>query len=112
MTDTFSFIGQFQSADSLNWTVISAEILPWTSEFGRNPLGLAISSTYESGDDNTYFTEVKFYGHDIPFFEYKIEFTETRSSESMAVQSAELELPGLLIADSNTAELSMAPPTQ
>jgi hypothetical protein len=53
-------------------------ILPWTSEFDRNLLGLAISSTYESGDDSKYFMEVKFYGNDIPFFEYNIEFTETR----------------------------------
>jgi hypothetical protein len=28
----------------INWTVISAGNLPWTSEFDRNPLGLAISS--------------------------------------------------------------------
>jgi hypothetical protein len=48
----FSFIGQYQSADSLNWAVISAGNLPWTLEFDRNPLGLAISSTYESEDDS------------------------------------------------------------
>ena len=56
--------------------------------------------------------EVQFYNNDVPFIEYKTEFMKTRNSDSTEVQFAELELPGLLIADSNTDELSMAPPTQ
>jgi len=48
--------------------------------------------------------EVKFYNNDVPFIEYKTEFMKTRNSDSTEVQFAELELPGLLIADSNTDE--------
>lgn len=42
--------GSFDGTADVGWTLISEGNLPWLSEFDRNPQGLAISSTYESGD--------------------------------------------------------------
>ena len=98
--------GAFKSVHSQNWTVISDGNLPWISEFSRNGLNHEISSSYEDGDVSKYFTEVQFYDNTVPYYEYKIEFPGMRDPASSMVHFAELELPGLLIGQTNISPTS------
>ena len=84
------------SDDDSDWELISEGDLPWTSEFDRNPTGVSIYSTNEGGDPNKYYSEVLFYNSTKPYYRYKILFPETRNPDSMQVQFAAIELPGLL----------------
>ncbi|KAL7554934.1 hypothetical protein ACHAWF_018496 [Thalassiosira exigua] len=112
--------GLFQSGTGtdLDWTLISQGSLPWISEFDRNPSGVAISSTYESGDPDKYFMEVNFHENTTPYYEYRFVFLETRNPDSTMTQFSELELPGLLlpvnwqVGDTSGIELANAPTTQ
>jgi len=93
----FYYSGDFDDTADDSWTLIKEGDLPWISEFDRNPLGVGISSTYENGDDNKYYMEVKFYGNTIPYYEYQIRFLELRNPEYLQLQFSEIELPGLLL---------------
>lgn len=93
--------GVFGSDADEGWEQISSGNLPWISEFDRNPSGVQIHSTYESGDANRYFMEAKFYESTTPYYEYKISFLEMREPASTMVQFSELELPGLLVSPLN-----------
>lgn len=55
-----------------NWLLISKGSLPWISEFDRNPTGVEIVSTYESGDSEKYFMEVTLHDSTRPFYEYEV----------------------------------------
>lgn len=103
------FGGQFTSSNSQNWTVISEGNLPWMSEQNRNPVGIKMSSTYETGDPSKYSMQVRFLNNSKSYYEYKIEFPEMRDSESTTVQFAELELPGLLLKDMATSSPTQMP---
>jgi hypothetical protein len=98
--------GAFTSAQPQDWIVISEGNLPWISEFSRNALNHKISSSYEDGDMSKYFTEVQFYDNSVPYYEYKIEFPGMRNPASSTVHFAELELPGLVIGQSNISPTS------
>lgn len=94
----YSSDGSIQSDSSQDWALISEGNIPWISESSRNPLGVAIDgSTYEEGDPDTFFVGVKLYESTTPYHEYKISFPETRGSGSLALQFAEIELPGLIL---------------
>lgn len=88
--------GTFVTLPEEGWDLIEEGVLSWISSFDRNPLGVAISSSYEDGDTSKYFMEKKFYKNTTPYYEYMIQFTETRDPDSNGVQFAEIELPGLL----------------
>jgi len=51
--------GQLMSG--ADWTLIQEGHLPWVSGFDRNPTGQVVQSTYENGDTNKYYMEVKFF---------------------------------------------------
>lgn len=93
----FNAGGSIQSGSDVGWTFINKGNLPWISGFDRNPLGVEIESTYESGDTDRYYHEVKFYDNTTPYYEYKIYFLEMRDPDSLMIQFAEIELPGLLL---------------
>ena len=94
--------GSFESGSGEGWALIDEGNLPWISESDRNPLRVGIESTYESGDTDKYYTEAKFYDNTTPYHEYKISFLEMRDPDSLSLQFAEIELPGLLV---NTGEV-------
>jgi len=87
--------GQLMSG--ADWTFIQEGHLPWVSGFDRNPTGQVVQSTYENGDTNKYYMEVKFFENTTPFYEYKILFPVLRDPQSVTIQFSELELPGLLL---------------
>jgi hypothetical protein len=91
--------GSFENAAGQGWTLIQDGNLPWVSDFDRNAVGtgIAIGSTYESGDTTKYYSEVKFYENTTPYFEYKVLFPGLRDPESLTLQFAEMELPGLVL---------------
>jgi len=89
--------GSIDSGSDEGWTSIKEGNVPWISELDRNPLGVEIESTYESGDTGKYYNEVKFYDNTTPYYEYKIHFLEMRDPDSLMIQFAEIELPGLLL---------------
>jgi hypothetical protein len=81
----------------VDWTTIEEDDLPWISQYDRNPVGIGISSTYENGDTDKNYREVKFFDNTTPYYEYKISFPELKNPESLELQFAEVELPGLLL---------------
>jgi hypothetical protein len=87
----------FNSSLVTAWTDIAEGHLPWISDYDRNPLGLGIFSTYESGDDDHYFMEVTFYDNNSTYMDYRISFPELRDPHSLSLQFAEIELPGLIV---------------
>ena len=87
--------GTFNVSADQGWQEISSGILPWISSESRNPVGLAISSTHNNGDNSLNFVEVKFYDNAEPYYEYKLSFPELRSRSASQLQFAEIELPGL-----------------
>ena len=87
----------FNSSVAAAWTDIAEGHLPWISEFDRNPLGLGIDSTYENGDENHYYMEVVLYDNNSTYMDYRISFPELRDPDSLSLQFAEIELPGLLV---------------
>jgi len=93
----FDFTGNFDDTIENSWTLIQQGDLPWISEFDRNPLGVAVSSTYENGDENFYHMEVKFFANTMPYQEYEIRFPELRNPDSLQLQFSEIELPGMLL---------------
>ena len=60
-------------------------------------MGLKIESTYERGDTSHYYMEVTFYDNVMPYMDYKISFPELRDPDSLSLQFAEIELPGLIL---------------
>mmetsp|Transcript_27403 Transcript_27403/g.44964 ORF Transcript_27403/g.44964 Transcript_27403/m.44964 type:complete len:165 (+) Transcript_27403:2-496(+) len=97
LNQKFYYSGDFDDTADDSWTLIKEGDLPWISEFDRNPLGVAVSSTYENGDENLYHMEVKFYDNTMPYQEYQIRFPELRNPDSLQLQFSEIELPGLLL---------------
>ena len=61
------------------------------ASMARNPQGLQINSTYESGDTNLNFVEVTFHGHSEPYLEYKLAF-ETRTEDYSGLGWAAIEV--------------------
>lgn len=87
----------FDSTLPTAWTDIASGHLPWISEYDRNPLALPIESTYESADDGHFYMEVTFYDNSSPYMDYRISFPELRDPNSLSLQFAEIELPGLIV---------------
>jgi len=81
----------------VDWTTIEEDDLPWISQYDRNPVGIGIASTYEHGDTDKNYRQVKFFDNTTPYYEYKISFPELKNPESLELQFAEVELPGLLL---------------
>ena len=78
------------------WVLIGEGDLPWKDVApGRNARGVAIASTYESGDTALEFTEVFFPSNGEKYLEYRLQFPETRDPNSY-LQLAEVELVGLV----------------
>lgn len=86
-----------------NWTLISEGSFPWVPEIDRNPVGVEILSTYDEGDKSLYFVEVRLYNSTTPYDEYKLLFPKTRDPNSLMLEFAELELPGLLLPAGNVS---------
>ncbi len=84
---------------SSDWEEIASGEFPGVVEgLGRNPHeATMINSSYESGDPNLVYTEVKYHSHSKAYLEYKVTFFHTRKSSERDMQFAELEIPGLLI---------------
>lgn len=97
----------FDSSLAKAWTDIAEGHLPWISGFDRNPLGLEIFSTYDQGDKDFHYMDVVFYDNDSIFMDYKISFPELRDQDSMSLQLAELELPGMIVSQ-ESAESSQS----
>ena len=57
----FYFRGDFANSSEGSWNAIVSGDLPWISEFHRNSLHVAITSSYESSDENLYSMEAKFF---------------------------------------------------
>jgi len=96
--DVVSCILEGRKDSSSDWTVISEGDLPWFNDpLPRNVWGEVIDSTYESGDTNLEFAEVKLTSNNEAFLQYKLTFSKTRDPHSKFIQLAELELPGLVL---------------
>lgn len=102
----FYYDGTFEYSRLDGWDLIDSGDLPWISEFDRNPVGNTIVSTYESGDEAKFYMESVFLTSTTPYYEYLIQFHETRDSNSVSIHWAEIELPGFLLDDGQ-----FAPPT-
>jgi predicted nucleic-acid-binding Zn-ribbon protein len=113
--DPVAYILESRLSTTDSWTEVGAGALPWTNEnvlwsdLLRNDQGLQINSTYESGDENLYYTEVHFHGHSEEFLEYKVTFAQTRNPTQTGVSLAELEITGMLMPPDPTTSPTLSP---
>lgn len=108
--DAVSYILSGRVDANSPWEEIGSGDLPWrTYTPGRNNRGLSISSTYESADPALVSTEVSFSSNTAAYLDYKVVFPEIRDNSGAAIQAAEIELPGFLIAPSPTLSPTESP---
>ncbi|KAL7541246.1 hypothetical protein ACHAXR_012136 [Thalassiosira sp. AJA248-18] len=103
--DPVTYVVEGRADSGSPWQVVAQGDFEWISDSspGRNPSGIVINSSYESGDSSRSFTEVTFPDNNAAYLDYKITFT-TRQSSSSTLKFAELELPGLIQASMTTYE--------
>ena len=95
--DPLSFVLEGRVDPNSSWVEIGSSEIPDIANYpDRNPGGLPIVSTYESGDTNHTFKTVHFHGQGAAYLEYKITF-EIKVETSGSLQFAEIEMPGMLI---------------
>lgn len=98
--DVISYILKGRIDDESDWELISERDLPWIdAPLPRNSWGDTIGSTFEFGDTSFHFTYVDLQSNTKAFLEYKVTFSGIRDSGSKFIQFAELEIPGLVLAE-------------
>eukprot|EP00804_Cyclotella_cryptica_P013853 CCRYP_002403-RF/>CCRYP_002403-RF protein AED:0.04 eAED:0.04 QI:361/1/1/1/0.81/0.82/17/505/2306 len=96
--DVVSFVLEGRKDPTSSWAVVSDGDLPhFYDPLPRNLWGEVIDSTYESGDANLEFAEVKLTSNNAAYLDYKLTFSKIRDPNSKFIQLAELELPGLVL---------------
>lgn len=96
--DPTGFVLEGRADDASPWVPLGdGDFEGVSGGLDRNPTGLDISSTYESGDTSLTFVEIDFPTNSEVFYEYRVTFPGTRSPTSHSLRFAELEVPGMLI---------------
>jgi hypothetical protein len=93
--DPASFILEGRVVPDEEWEFIASGDL--NLSYDRNPRGLSIQSSYESGGVNLTYTEVPLLNNTKAYWDYKLSIPSTRNPNHQNLQFAEIELPGLLL---------------
>jgi len=94
--DPASFILEGRVKPDEEWEFIASGDLDLSND-SRNPRGLPIESSYESGAVNLTYNEVSLSNNTKAYWDYKLSIPSTRNPTHSNLQFAEVELPGLLL---------------
>ena len=94
--DPASFILEGRVRPDEEWEFIASGDLVLSND-GRNPGGLPIEPSYESGGVNLTYNEVSLSNNTKAYWDYKLSIPSTRNPTHSNLQFAEVELPGLLL---------------
>ena len=94
-SDPANWILEGRAKPNQDWELIGSG--DFDLPLDRNPRGLPIESTYESGDVNHTFVEVSLANNTKVYWDYKLTIPTTRDPTRKNLQFAEIELPGLLL---------------